>query len=221
MLVVTGRAARGRRKRTEEANDSRDARGRKFYRAAAIDEMEGREGWRHGRGDESEGWKTWGGRVTRGNERITNEETRKLLRDRTSCQDVGGQSRADKGLTPPWRDKPARDGGRATNPQTTGVLIVTSRFIIAWFLHMIRERMNTSDTVHRGAEKIHGPEGSSMFAIDLFKSRLAGVSNRKEVLLRIVEGIKRRLDEINIISNTILFSILLHRSLANVRIMYY
>jgi len=55
MLVVTERTARGRRKRTEEANDSRDVRGRKFYRAAAIDEMEGREGWRHGRGDE------WGG----------------------------------------------------------------------------------------------------------------------------------------------------------------
>lgn len=48
--------------RTEEANDSRDARGRKFYRAAAIDER-----WRAERGMEagdagveSEGWKTAG-----------------------------------------------------------------------------------------------------------------------------------------------------------------
>lgn len=53
------RTGRGREEKgwTEEANDSRVARGRKFYRAAAIDEKwKAEEGRR--RRDESEGWKT-------------------------------------------------------------------------------------------------------------------------------------------------------------------
>lgn len=39
---------------------TRDAGGRKFYRAAAIDEMEGREGWMAGERGELEGRKTTG-----------------------------------------------------------------------------------------------------------------------------------------------------------------
>lgn len=66
-----GRRRERGRKRTEEANDSRDARGRKFYRAAAIDEMEDREGWRQGMNRRV--GRLCGGRVTRGNERTNHE----------------------------------------------------------------------------------------------------------------------------------------------------